>query len=942
MTTSVSTPPSSSTPKWAYEWIELLMNEYNWNIVAALSAYEKNKRGVMEQLQLDPSILSIQAQAAAAVLDLDAEPVSCPICMENMSAIPMTKPVAGTYATLPREGEVLPSIKCASNHILCSNCWAQHASTQVDSEGKFIIPCPMHKCKQILNAKLFGEYLLSRPLDPNSGNSSSNSNTSTNSSGKKSKDKSSGKSNSNSSNISSSNNVYSRLLTLRQRHVIDCYNKYWKFCPRQDCNAILLCQETSSSSSNSSDTSPKLMNILRRMPKEAPRVNSRAASGKAGKASASAASTAAATPLPFEIKVVTCAAYHSTCMSCNEPAHVGVDCEQLVKWREILSKRVGENDGVSVSEVADKLWLAANTKQCPHCSASIEKNDGCNHMTCRKCRHEFCWICMQKWSLHSMNTGGSFQCNRSSRAGAAAVANEPITGNKRRAKSGDIMDEIDSLGESGSAEANSKNARLRAKATSIFIDHFSRYKAQDDSLKMEIMRMPETIERVCRSLVNSYDNLTRINNSSTHNKIVVVESTMRRDTPNSTIIVSGKKSQDRGITRDSIWLQGDRVRHPLAAYIDSGGSIDIYSLNASKETMQACLGFLQEGFHELVRCRETLKGMALYSYFNFGKLMAHEAANNPKQKAAPENAKLIGHKKALDELISTLGQYTEMLSDVVARKWLRASKAEIENITRLAKNSRVEIEELLYKFEEEKAPKKAPAGKAGKSGGSSASKPAQPVDDNEVEWIDFGKIGNFFGNMFGMGNNSRSSAQNAGGSHSNSNSNLNSSSSSASQMFTPGRPSASASAAYGSSTSSSARALSSLSSSSSARPVEHISLLNPSSNSNQRNPTPTFNIWDSDDEIMAAQMSSLDGNLSTPYAYGGPIPSPFTSSSSISAAATGAASSSSSSSTAFSTTREPSIYNIDTLVSMGFNRAVAISTLKRCDDDLDRAINALL
>jgi IBR domain, a half RING-finger domain len=62
--------------------------------------------------------------------------------------------------------------------------------------------------------------------------------------------------------------------------------------------------------------------------------------------------------------------------------------------------------------LANALWVAANTKKCPRCSAAIEKDEGCNHMSCRKCRHEFCWICMQDWTLHSNTTGGYFQCNR--------------------------------------------------------------------------------------------------------------------------------------------------------------------------------------------------------------------------------------------------------------------------------------------------------------------------------------------------------------------------------------------------------------------------------------------------------------------------------------------------------------------------------------------------
>ena len=75
------------------------------------------------------------------------------------------------------------------------------------------------------------------------------------------------------------------------------------------------------------------------------------------------------------------------------------------------SAKVGESK-VDAETLADAMWISANTKRCPKCSTPIEKNEGCNHMTCRKCRHEFCWICMQAWSLHDASTGGFFQCNR--------------------------------------------------------------------------------------------------------------------------------------------------------------------------------------------------------------------------------------------------------------------------------------------------------------------------------------------------------------------------------------------------------------------------------------------------------------------------------------------------------------------------------------------------
>ena len=39
------------------------------------------------------------------------------------------------------------------------------------------------------------------------------------------------------------------------------------------------------------------------------------------------------------------------------------------------------------------------------CHKPIEKNKGCNHMTCSQCRHEFCWICMGPWRQHGSSTG---------------------------------------------------------------------------------------------------------------------------------------------------------------------------------------------------------------------------------------------------------------------------------------------------------------------------------------------------------------------------------------------------------------------------------------------------------------------------------------------------------------------------------------------------------
>ena len=46
------------------------------------------------------------------------------------------------------------------------------------------------------------------------------------------------------------------------------------------------------------------------------------------------------------------------------------------------------------------------TSPCPSCSAPIEKNGGCLHMTCAKCKHEYCYLC--KRPHHGHNSAGCF------------------------------------------------------------------------------------------------------------------------------------------------------------------------------------------------------------------------------------------------------------------------------------------------------------------------------------------------------------------------------------------------------------------------------------------------------------------------------------------------------------------------------------------------------
>ncbi|WPH00088.1 E3 ubiquitin-protein ligase dbl4 [Acrodontium crateriforme] len=98
------------------------------------------------------------------------------------------------------------------------------------------------------------------------------------------------------------------------------------------------------------------------------------------------------------VPTVMCDCKHPFCFGCTLVDHQPAPCSLVKKW---LKKC--EDD----SETAN--WISANTKECPKCQSTIEKNGGCNHMTCRKCRNEFCWMCMGVWSEHGTSW---YNCNR--------------------------------------------------------------------------------------------------------------------------------------------------------------------------------------------------------------------------------------------------------------------------------------------------------------------------------------------------------------------------------------------------------------------------------------------------------------------------------------------------------------------------------------------------
>ncbi|TFK82526.1 hypothetical protein K466DRAFT_590455 [Polyporus arcularius HHB13444] len=101
------------------------------------------------------------------------------------------------------------------------------------------------------------------------------------------------------------------------------------------------------------------------------------------------------------VPIVTCGASntHVFCFGCPiDTDHRPVVCAVAKMW---LQKCRDD------SETAN--WIKSNTKECSKCQSTIEKNGGCNHMTCKKCKYEFCWVCMGPWTEHGTSW---YSCNR--------------------------------------------------------------------------------------------------------------------------------------------------------------------------------------------------------------------------------------------------------------------------------------------------------------------------------------------------------------------------------------------------------------------------------------------------------------------------------------------------------------------------------------------------
>ena len=84
----------------------------------------------------------------------------------------------------------------------------------------------------------------------------------------------------------------------------------------------------------------------------------------------------------------------------NRPGSLRLEslCEHDMKNQTLHCVTIDCNLYVPISKIDRVPFVAerdAMIKRCPACHVPIERDQGCAQMSCKRCRHLFCWFCMK-------------------------------------------------------------------------------------------------------------------------------------------------------------------------------------------------------------------------------------------------------------------------------------------------------------------------------------------------------------------------------------------------------------------------------------------------------------------------------------------------------------------------------------------------------------------
>lgn len=231
-------------------------------------------------------------------------------------------------------------------HLACSGCWTAYLSSKINDESEHCIRCMAEGCALVASDAFIQSILLPEGDTPAPSAAERKANAAT----------------------------WARFHELTIRHFV-ASNSSLKYCPYPGCTNTVSCPSAASKA------------ILTTV---VPTVSCGARGVISDQPPKASQSSKESSILAKE---------HKFCFGCPiDSDHQPVICVIAKMWL----KKCRDD-----SETAN--WIKSNTKECAQCQSTIEKNGGCNHMTCKKCKHEFCWVCMGPWSEHGTQW---YSCNR--------------------------------------------------------------------------------------------------------------------------------------------------------------------------------------------------------------------------------------------------------------------------------------------------------------------------------------------------------------------------------------------------------------------------------------------------------------------------------------------------------------------------------------------------
>lgn len=397
-------------------------------------------------------------------------------------------------------------------------------------------------------------------------------------------------------------------------------------------------------------------------------------------------------------KAVDCGSGHYFCWDCLQEGHEPASCQNWKDWfQKILEIKPEELCNTNQKEelTANNLWLVTNSKRCPNqsCNAPIQKNEGCNHVKCYKCKHDFCWICLEPWKKHSSSTGGYFQCNK------YEISNKIM--HKEKA----LIAEAE--------EAHQKTVELNK-----FVHYYTRFKNHELSYKIEepLLAMAKTKFEILIAHQQQKQENKQEQEKLTETTSIKATTPAHQDSVKKSQKTFSRKSSFKNsttsttennsyISRNSSSSERDISSSKFTSFKEPASSNSVPNPTTSSLVVADCNEFnnnknegkgkeqketdesptmtdsnahifIEEAIAELLRARRILRCSYVYGYF----------------------LDTFGHKKFIFEFIQTeFEEFTENLSQIIARPHLKTPKNRIIRLTNLLKRKRIEFSETIIR-----------------------------------------------------------------------------------------------------------------------------------------------------------------------------------------------------------------------------------------------------